>query len=75
MFARLALTCRTLPQTSATLAMSEIKDSLSAVFNNLSDETYERSLSFYRLWFTYSTLIQKSPPTRPPMTSGITEAP
>ena len=40
--------------------MSEIKNSLSSVFNNLSDETYERSLSFYRLWFdiqqTYSEL-------------------
>ena len=31
--------------------MDEIKFMLSSAFNNLSDETYERSLSFYRLWF------------------------
>ena len=37
---------------SATLAMDvEIKNSLSSAFYNLSDETYEQSLYFYRLWF------------------------
>ena len=36
---------------SATLAMDEIKNRLSSAFDNLSDETYEESLSFYRLWF------------------------
>ena len=31
--------------------MDEIKFRLSSAFSNLSDDTYEQSLSFYRLWF------------------------
>ena len=41
--------------------MDEIKNRLSSAFNNLSDETYEQSLSFYRLWFD----IQHSYPEIP----------
>ena len=33
------------------MSLGGIKDGLSSAFNNLSDETYEQSLSFYRLWF------------------------
>ena len=46
---------------AATIAMGEIKSALDFVVPKLSDENYEESFTFYRLWFDIGQTYRQIP--------------